>query len=483
MIGISLALVASLTTPSIQKPRPNVVYILADDIGYGDLSCYGATKVKTPNLDRIAKQGIRFTDAHSPATVCTPTRYALMSGEYSFRRPGGSGVLSGVAPLAFAKDQATMPKMFQSLGYRTAAIGKWHLGLGEGTTDYNKPITAGPKEVGFDESFVIPATGDRVPCVFVENGRVAGYDPADPIEVNYQKKIGTEPTGKENPELLKIKPVQGHLGTVINGVSRIGFMTGGKAACWVDEDIADRITIKAVDFIKSNKSRPFFLYFATHDVHAPQLPNSRFNGKSKCGLRGDTISELDWSIGEVLKALDKANLTKNTIIIFSSDNGAVDQDGYEDKRENLNGHKVNGALRGTKYTLYEGGHRVPLLISWPASVAKGKTSSAFVTQMDFFASFAQLLGAKGDTGPDAMDTSAAFFGGSASGRQSLVHHLGGFGSPLAYREGNYVLVPQGKNWELYDLSTDLKQKNDLASSMPDKVEDLKAKLASASAPK
>ncbi len=464
--------------PSIQSERPNVVFILADDIGYGDLSCYGATKVKTPNLDSIAKNGVRFTDAHSAATVCTPTRYSLMTGEYSFRKPGGSGVLSGVAPSSITKDQPTMPKMFQAAGYRTAVMGKWHLGLGEGKTDYNKLITLGPKEVGFDESFVIPATGDRVPCVFVENGRVAGYDPSDPIELSYQKKIGDEPAGLEKPELLKIQPVQGHLGTVINGVSRIGFMTGGKKARWVDEDIADTITSKAVNFIKSNRSSPFFLYFATHDVHAPLLPNSRFDGKSQCGLRGDTISELDWSVGEVLRTLREANIDKNTIVIFSSDNGAVDQDGYADPRENLNGHKVNGVLRGTKYQLYEGGHRVPMLVSWPAKMARGKTSQTMVTQTDFFASFARVLGTSLAPGasPDGVDTYDAFFKLARKGRGSVVHHLGGFNSPLAYREGDFVLVPNGKKWELYDVAKDLSQKTDLAASMPEKVEAMKAKL-------
>jgi arylsulfatase A-like enzyme len=480
-----LAIGLASSQPSIQPERPNVVFILADDIGYGDLSCYGATKVKTPNLDSIAKNGVRFTDAHSAATVCTPTRYSLMTGEYSFRKPGGAGILSGVAPSAIAKDQPTMPKMFQAAGYRTGVVGKWHLGLGEGRTDYNKLITLGPKEVGFDESFVIPATGDRVPCVFVENGRVAGYDPADPIELNYQKKIGDEPAGLERPELLKIKPVQGHLGTVINGVSRIGFMTGGKKARWVDEDIADTLTSKAVGFIKSNKSKPFFLYLATHDVHAPLLPNPRFNGKSQCGLRGDTISELDWTVGEVLKALKDAKVDKNTIVIFSSDNGAVDQDGYEDPRENLNGHKVNGALRGTKYELYEGGHRVPLLVSWPAQTARGKTSAAMVTQTDFFASFGKILGANLPPGAslDSRDTSEAFFKLGRNGRDSVVHHLGGYNSPLAYREGDFVLVPKGKGWELFNLAKDLGQKTDLAASMPEKVEAMKAKLYAIAPPK
>ena len=477
VLSVALGLVTSQVNPDLS--RPNIIFILADDIGYGDLSCYGATKVRTPHLDELAATGVKFTDAHSAATVCTPTRYSLMTGEYSFRRKPGAGILSGEAPLSINSDQPTWPKMMQFMGYRTAVVGKWHLGLGTGKTDYNSTIAPGPREVGFDESFIIPATGDRVPCVFVENGKVAGYDPSDPIQVSYQEKIGNEPTGKENPELLKLKPVQGHLGTIVNGVSRIGFMTGGKAARWVDEDIADRITSKAVGFVRQNRSHPFFLYFALHDVHAPQLPNKRFWGKSQCGLRGDTISELDWSVGEILKTLESMGLRKNTIVVFSSDNGAVDQDGYADERENLNGHAVNGVLRGAKYSLYEGGHRVPMLISWPAKTPKGHISDALVTQSDFFASTAKLLGANLGVGasPDGVANEGAFFDGAASKRKNLVHHLGGFGSALAYREGNYVLVPKGKGWELFDVAKDLEQKVDLAAKMPERVSDMVKKLA------
>lgn len=339
--------------------RPNVVVILADDVGYGDLSCYGATKVQTPNIDRIARDGIRFADAHSPSTVCTPTRYSLMTGEYAFRHAPGAGILNGVAPLSIPADKPTLPKLMKLEGYRTGVVGKWHLGLGKGETDYNGLITPGPEAVGFDESFIMPATGDRVPCVYVENGRVAGYEPQDPIRVSFRAKIGDEPTGRENPELLKIKPVVGHADTIINGVSRIGWMSGGKRARWTDETMADTFAEKAVAFIERNRYKPFFLYLATHDVHAPLLPHERFNGKSQAGLRGDTLAELDWTVGEVQKVLDRHGLTMNTLIVFTSDNGGVESDGYSDPREDLNGHKVNGVLRGFKYSLYEGGHRVP----------------------------------------------------------------------------------------------------------------------------
>lgn len=487
---ISFAGLAAFLAVGVTAPRPNIVFVLADDVGYGDLGCYGATKTRTPNLDRLARQGIRFTDAHSPSAVCTPTRYALLTGEYAFRHDAGAGILSGVAPLCIPADKDTLPKVLQRAGYRTGVVGKWHLGLGETEPDYNKLISPGPKEVGFDASFILPATGDRVPCVFIRNGRVVGHDPNDPIQVSYKGKVGAEPTGKENPELLKIKPVVGHNATIVNGVSRIGFMSGGKAARWVDEDMADTFAKEAVGFVERNRDRPFFLYLATHDVHAPQLPNPRFNGVSDCGLRGDTLAELDWTVGEVMKALERSKVADNTIFVFTSDNGAVEQDGYADPRENLNGHKVNGALRGEKYTLYEGGHRVPMLLSWPKAAPKGKVSGALVCQVDFMATFAGLVGVRldKDAAPDSFDLQRALLKGNPKGRASLVHHVGGAGAPLAFREGRYVIVPKPKaGWELFDLEKDLSQKRDLAAEHPDIVSQMveslsKVKAAGASRP-
>lgn len=465
------SLIALISATGPVMDRPNVVYILADDVGYGDLSSYGATRVKTPNIDSIGKNGVRFTDAHSPSAVCTPTRYSLLTGQYAFRHAPGAGILNGVAPLCIPKSRKTLPQVLQQVGYTTGVVGKWHLGLGEPVSDYNKLLEPGPKQVGFDSSFIIPATGDRVPCVYVENGRVVGYDPKDPIEVNFQKKVGTEPTGRENPELLKLKPVVGHADTIVNGVSRIGFMTGGKKARWVDEDMADTLARKATEFISKNHRKPFFLYLATHDVHAPLLPNHRFNGKSQAGLRGDTLAELDWTVGEVIRALKETGTLENTILVFTSDNGGAESDGYSDPRENLNGHRVNGSLRGEKYTLYEGGHRVPMLISWPRKMAKDRVSEALVSQTDFMASIAQLLGvALGpEDAPDSMPLASCFFEGGNRGRTDLVYHKGGAQSPLGYREGRYTLVYQGGKWELYNLGTDPGQKTNLADQEPARV--------------
>jgi arylsulfatase A-like enzyme len=272
--------------------RPNIVFIYADDVGYGDISCYGASRVKTPNLDRLAGAGMRFTNAHSSSATCTPSRYSLITGEYAWRKKG-TNVLPGDATLIVPTDRQTLPGMLQKQGYHTAAIGKWHLGLGTTAVDWNTDIKPGPLEVGFDYSFIIPATGDRVPCVFVENHRVVNLDPKDPIRVNYDHPIGDEPTGKKNPEMLRMHPSHGHDMAIVNGISRIGYMTGGKKALWVDEDIADTLTKKAVNFIDQNRRNPFFLYFATHDVHVPRVPNKRFVGKTPLGPRGDAIAELD----------------------------------------------------------------------------------------------------------------------------------------------------------------------------------------------
>lgn len=475
MIASMLVATLSLTGAT---PRPNIVYILADDVGYGDLSSYGSTRVQTPNIDSIGKNGVRFTDARSPSAVCTPTRYSLLTGQYAFRHAPGAGILSGVAPLSIPKQRKTLPQLLQSAGYTTGVVGKWHLGLGEDVSDYNSVLEPGPQQVGFDSSFIIPATGDRVPCVYVENGRVVGYDKNDPIQVSYQKKVGTEPTGKENPELLKLKPVVGHIDTIVNGVSRIGFMTGGKKARWVDEDMADTLVGKAKEFIARNKRKPFFLYLATHDVHAPLLPNKRFDGRSQAGLRGDTLTELDWTVGEVIKALKEAGTLENTILVFTSDNGAAESDGYSDPRENLNGHKVNGDLRGEKYSLYEGGHRVPFLLSWPKGTPKSQVSSALISQTDFMASLSQLLNlplAKEDA-PDSQPMAQAFFEGRNRGRTDLIYHRGGAQSPLAYREGKYVLIPQGAKWELFDLQLDPGQKNNIADQNPGRVERMVAEL-------
>ena len=488
-----IGLFLSLFVPSYgQNPKPNIVFIYADDLGYGDVSSYGATKIQTPNIDRLAKAGLRFTNAHSSAATCTPSRYSLMTGEYAWRKKG-TGVLPGDARLIIQPGRTTLASMLQKAGYKTGVVGKWHLGLGEGDLDWNHDIKPGPLELGFDDSFLLPATGDRVPCVYVENHRVVNLDPNDPIKVDYTKKIGSDPTGKENPELLKYNISHGHDMTIVNGISRIGFMTGGNSARWIDEDMADVFVRKSNDFIEKNKAKPFFLYFSTHDIHVPRMPHSRFLGKSGLGRRGDAILQFDWTVGQILDTLDRLKLSENTIFILSSDNGPVVDDGYNDGAvENLNGHTPSGKLRGGKYSAFEAGTRVPFIVRWPQKIKPG-ISDALICQIDFLASFASLNKQKltGNEAPDSVNIMDALLGKSKKGREYLIEQAG----TLTVLQGNwkYIEPSKGQKYnaltntetgndtqeQLYDLSKDFGEKNNLAAQNPQKLAELKAILSRA----
>jgi arylsulfatase A-like enzyme len=465
------------------RRNPNIVLIYADDVGYGDLSCYGASGVKTPNLDRIAQAGVRFTNVHASSATCTPSRYSLMTGEYAWRQKG-TAILPGDAPLIIRPGRATVPSVLKQAGYSTGAVGKWHLGLGNGNVDWNGEIRPGPLEIGFDYCFIMPATGDRVPCVYVENRRVVNLNPADPIRVSYNDPFPGEPTGKQNPDLLKMHPSHGHDQAIVNGVSRIGYMSGGKSALWVDEDMAAAFTRKAVDFVESHKANPFFLYFASHDIHVPRLPNRRFAGTTGMGPRGDVIAELDWSVGEILTCLDRNKLAQDTLLIFSSDNGPVVDDGYRDRAvELLGSHKPAGRLRGGKYSIFDGGTRVPMVARWPGHVKPGTTSEALISQVDLLASFGSLAGQKvpRENSPDTVDVLPALLGQSKTARRSLVEHAG----TLGLVEGDWKYIEPGKGArmnantntelgndpapQLYNLAQDPGERNNLAAQFPDRV--------------
>ncbi len=432
-----LLVVASFCMPAWAADRPNIVLIYADDLGYGDVGCYGATAVKTPHLDALAARGLRLTDGHATSATCTPSRYALLTGEYPWRKKG-TGILPGDARMIIEPGRETVASMLKAAGYRTGVVGKWHLGLGGENLDWNGEIHPCPLDVGFDSSFIMAATGDRVPCVYVEGRRVVGLDPQDPISVSYGKPIGNEPLGKDHPELLKMKFSHGHDMTIVNGISRIGTMSGGKAARWVDEDMADVFTRKAVEFIHSAGEQPFFLFFATHDIHVPRVPHQRFVGSTKMGPRGDVITEFDWSVGEVLKALADRKLTDNTLVIVTSDNGPVVDDGYQDDApEKLGSHRPAGPLRGGKYSHFEGGTRVPFIVHWPARIRQPQVSGALVCQIDFLRSFATLVGAQVRSPGDSEDVLPALLGESNTGREVLVEQAG----RLAIRRGNWKLIP------------------------------------------
>jgi arylsulfatase A-like enzyme len=487
---------ACITSPlfAANADQPNIILINADDLGYGDTSCYGATKVSTPNIDRLAREGLRFTQAHTTSATCTPSRYALLTGKYPWRRSDAK-ILPGDARMLIAPGTPTIPATLQKAGYATAVVGKWHLGLGDEKLDWNGEIKPGPLELGFSYSFLLPATGDRVPCVYVENHRVVGLDPKDPIVVRYDQPLPNEPTGKKNPELLKQHPSHGHDMAIVNGVSRIGYMSGGKSALWVDEDMADVFAKKVDAFIERNRAKPFFIYYATHDIHVPRVPHSRFVGKSGLGLRGDAILQFDWAVGQVMATLERLGLTQNTILIVTSDNGAVVDDGYKDQAvEKLSGHRPNGPLRGGKYSAFEAGTRVPLVIRWPAKIKPG-VSSALVSQVDFAASFAALVKQPVPAGgmEDSRNALAALLGTDTKGRDHLIEHSANGRLGVRTAEWKYIEPGPGpaKNPntdielgnsatpQLYNLKSDPGETKNIAEQNAAKVEELKALLAKA----
>ena len=489
LAAVTVSLPAKNQSANIAK-KPNIVIIYTDDVGYGDIGFNGAIGVKTPHVDMLAKNGLDFTDAHCSAAMSTPSRYSLLTGSYAFRRD--AAILQGDAPLLIDPQKGTLPSMLQKAGYKTAVIGKWHLGLGNGNIDWNKEIIPGAREVGFDYSFIIPATPDRVPCVFVENDRVANLDPKDPLTVSYQHDLGGYPTGAQHPELLKMKADLQHSGSIINGESRIGYMKGGHSALWVDENFPSVLIGKVKSFIRENKNHPFFLYFAVPSIHVPRMPNAEFIGKSTMGRRGDDIAEMDWFTGEVMKQLQQLGLTENTLVIFSSDNGPILDDGYQDQAEALLGkHKPAGPYRGSKYSIYEAGTRMPTIVYWPGHVKHG-VSNALLSQVDLYASLAHLVGQKVQRGdaPDSEDHLEAWLGKTAKGRDVMLEEAYTLGlrmnnwkfiEPVSMKRPDWLKdkkVETGLSNEvqLYNLSNDIDEKKNVAAENPNIVKTMLEKI-------
>jgi len=455
---------------------PNIVFILADDLGYGDTGCYGATKVKTPHIDRLAREGRLFTDAHSPAAVCTPTRYAVITGREYYRigRRWNRDCL-------VALGQTTIASLCKAAGYATALVGKWHLGYGEKAPDWNGELKPGPLECGFDSFFGTAMTHNEPPQVLVDNYRVVGLDPNDPISI-------LPPQPPKFPH---------------------GVLSGGKSALVDHAGLCELHTGKAVKFIEANKDRPFFLYYGTINVHGPLTPGKRFRGSSGIGVYGDYIQELDWSVGEVLGTLDRLSLAERTLVIFTSDNGGVLHASAVKA-----GHLPNGDLLGQKTDVWEGGHRVPFVARWPGRIPAGTRTDEFIALTDMLATFAALLGRelRPDDGPDSFNALpalldepshppvrpfATFIGtagiGIREGKWLLLpkHGSGGFSTDpagpwlppwkIGRQTSDYTadgqLRPDAPPGQLYDLEKDPAETTNVYSEHPDVVRSLTELLA------
>lgn len=489
-LGAASALCAGCGTAP--AARPNIIIIYADDVGYGDFSCNGSSTVRTPNVERLASEGVRFTNAHTTSSTSTPARYGLLTGQYPWRKPG-TGIAAGNAGMIISPEQHTLADMLRSAGYTTGAVGKWHLGLGEtAQQDWNGFITPGLSDIGFDYSFIMAATADRVPCVYIENQRVVGLDPADPIFVSYVEPFDGEPTGRSNPELLTMTPSHGHDQAIVNGISRIGYMKGGKAALWRDDQIADRITDKAVQFIADNREHPFFLYFGTNDIHVPRVPHARFAGKSGMGPRGDAILSFDDCLGRVMRTLDSLGIADNTLLIVSSDNGPVVDDGYNDRAVELLGeHRPWGDFRGGKYSAFEAGTRVPMLVRWPGHTPEGAVSDALLSHIDIYASLGALCGAviPQNAAPDSRNHLSTLLGRGPGCEYVVEQNLSNTLSIVAggwkYIEpSNKMRVNKPTNTEmgndpvrqLYNLREDAGERHNLAEEYPLKADSLREML-------
>ncbi|MGY8769199.1 MAG: sulfatase family protein [Pirellulales bacterium] len=501
MLGIAVLasqLVFLQSADAKDASKPNVIIIMADDLGYGDVSCYGATELKTPHIDKLASEGQRFTSGYCSASTCTPTRYSMLTGTYAFRQKG-TGIAPPNSPAIIQPGTETIASVLGSAGYTTGVIGKWHLGLGGSDgPNWNGDLKPGPLEIGFDTCFLLPTTNDRVPQVYVHDHRVPNLDPKDPLWVGTKKPSDDHPTGVTHRDTLKMDWSHGHNSTIHNGISRIGFYTGGHAARFRDEDLADKWVEKSVEFIEKNKDNPFFLFFSSHDIHVPRIPHERFQGKTKLGFRGDAIVELDWCVGELMKTLDRLNLAENTLVVFCSDNGPVLDDGYKDGAvEKVGKHRAAGPYSGGKYSVYEGGTRTPFITRWTGHIKPG-VSDELVCTIDLAASVAKLAGKKLPEGAclDSFDVSAALLGNKeAKGRAHLVQQDNGTKGTFGLRYGNWKLhrhdkkssrnvvvetklantkVPQ---YQLFNLAKDEAEKTNVIESNPEVAEFLKAQLS------
>ena len=498
LLAVSLFASHVFIAKPVAAEKPNIIVIMADDLGYGDVSCYGATSLTTPNIDQLSSEGLRFTSGYCSASTCTPTRYSMLTGTYAFRGER-TGIAPPNSPAIIKSGTETVASILGRAGYATGVIGKWHLGLGgPDGPDWNGDLKPGPLEIGFDTCFLLPTTNDRVPQVYVHDHRVPNLDPTDPLWVGKQKPSGDHPTGLSHRDTLKMNWSHGHNSTIHNGISRIGFYTGGHAARFRDEDLADKWVEKSVEFIEQNKEKPFFLFFSSHDIHVPRMPHERFQGKTSLGFRGDAIIEFDWCVGELMKTLDRLNLAEKTLVVLCSDNGPVLDDGYEDGAiEKIGKHRAAGQYSGGKYSVYEGGTRTPFITRWKGRIKPG-VSDELVCTIDLAASLASLTDQSLPEGAclDSFNVLGALLGkDNAKGRSHLVQQDNGTNGTFGLRAGKWKLHRYKKAtarnvvvetklantpvppFQLFNLDEDPSEKKNVIKDHPEIAARMKKQLA------
>lgn len=460
LVGILAAMLGTALTSGLAAaapPPPNIVFIMADDMGYGDLGCYGATQIRTPHCDRLAREGRRFTDAHTPSGSCSPTRFGLLTGSYPWREGRVPGALNASEACKLRDGEPTVASILKSAGYATGCVGKWHLGTQrKAPVDWNAPLTPGPNSAGFDYYFGVINSHNQAPFVLVENDHILGLKPGDRITVKGERNQ------TEGPRLR-------------------------------DENALEAtLAAKAVAFIEEHRDRPFFLYYPAAAVHDPYTPGKAHQGTSAAGVYGDYVQEFDWAVGEVLAALDRLNLAEKTIVVVTSDNGGQDGRGAK------SGHKVNGDLRGAKGTAWEGGHRVPFLLRWTGKAPGGTTCDETICHVDFMATICAALNLPlpGNAGPDSWNVLPAWQGepGGTPLREAMVC-VGANSAVYSIRRGPWKLLvtDNGKYGEqragrkdqrhslaepqLFDLAADPSEQHNLASTNSAKFQELAALLA------
>lgn len=446
------------------KNKPNIIYVLADDLGYGDLSCYDG-KIKTPNLDEFASEGIRFTDAHTSSSVCTPTRYGILTGRYNWRSKLKKSVLNGKSPSLIPSERETVASMLKKEGYSTAYIGKWHLGWNwvkdeNGIIDFSKPLTHSPNDLGFNYAYGHSGSLDMAPYVYVENGKAT--------QVPVKKTVNT---GKQS-----------------------WWREGLTSDDFVHEDVTPNFFRRAMDYVKvqAKKEEPFFLYLPIPSPHTPILPTKDYQGKSGMNPYGDFVMMIDDYIGQLLDVVKQAGVEENTLIVFTSDNGCSPQANFKELAEY--DHDPSGIFRGHKADIYEGGHRVPFIVKWPGKIKPNRSSDETICTTDFMATCADIIDVdlKDDTAEDSFSMLPILLGKGNFKRSNTIHHS--INGSFSIREGDWklVLCPGSGGWsaprpgkvdlsvmpkyQLFNLDNDPQEENNLFLSEAKKAKKLKKLL-------